>query len=68
MRRDENWIPVAGSAVGAFLGGIPGAIIGGLLGAMIKELTCPVCKGLMKDEGNYYICRKCSYHVEKNEK
>jgi uncharacterized protein YcfJ len=68
MNQDNrNWILVAGSAIGALAGGIPGAIIGGLLGAIIKEFTCPICKGVMKEYfGNYLRCEKCGHTVRKN--
>lgn len=66
MNQDNrNWMPVAGSAIGVLFGGIPGAIIGGLIGAIIKEFTCPICGGIMKEDKGYLICHKCGYTLRK---
>jgi hypothetical protein len=63
---NKNWIPVSGAAIGALIGGIPGAIIGGLLGAIIKEFTCPLCNGIMKEVSPGFLkCQNCGYVTTK---
>lgn len=65
MEKNNNWIPVSGSAIGAMIGGIPGAIVGGIIGAVLKELFCPNCGKIMKHIGNnIFKCDSCGYAVQ----
>lgn len=61
MENKNNWLIVAGSAIGIIAGGLPGALIGGALGAILKGITCPRCSTVMKDKGAYRECPRCKY-------
>jgi len=63
---NNNWIPVAGSVIGALIGNIPGAIIGGVIGAIIKQVICPQCGNVMENiGGNIWRCKKCGFIINK---
>lgn len=63
---ENKGIIVAGSILGALIGGIPGALIGGLIGSVVQEFLCPLCGAVMQNLGNgHWKCSRCNYTIYK---
>ena len=57
----NNLLVISGLAIGGLVGGIPGAIVGGVIGALLKEIYCPLCRGMMKFVNGWWRCERCGY-------